>query len=79
MAPNRFPHEAEDGPVDEWFTQMASIPPRSLGPYRVALIALIIGPLPETIDYFLRSAAHSARHSLILTHNCENDLVNNHN
>ena len=62
--PNRFPHEAENGAVDEWFQQMHQLPARSAGPYRIALMALVIGPLPETIDYFVSAAAHSAKHSL---------------
>lgn len=55
----RFPFEDPDGPVDQWLVDMV-IPPRSKGPYKVALISFWFGPLPNWIDYFAKSVSFSA-------------------
>ena len=61
--PERLPSEMSTGEVDHWFSNI-EIPPRTKAPFRIALITVVLGPLPETIDYFLKTAAKAARDSM---------------
>ena len=57
---NRFPDEHMAGHVAEAMFA-TPIPPRnSTAAVRLALVALLSGPLPRWIDYFTHAAGHAA-------------------
>ena len=61
----RFPGEDKLGPIDAWLRN-TTIPPRPNPPFRVALIALWLGDMPEWIAYTARSLAFARNLGLLL-------------